>query len=181
MHPLGSSSLEPSSNRASNHHKLLSFPLSCCTVHLLRTIRDPTTAGTLISAFLEAAKGELNPQPLPPSPPKAIAPIGPRPSGSTAVDGRYGPHSAVLPPGVPQTHTVEEQRSQRRTRRDFDDAGEDGFVSAGSAADSDGGSLSNREGYDPKFLGRRVMLPMLSSWATESFGNPFVLQSTGQD
>jgi hypothetical protein len=82
-----------------------------------------------------------------------------------------------MAPDVPQTHTVKEQRSQRRTRRNSDDAGEDGLASA----DSDGGALSDRAGYDPKFLGRRVMLPMLSSWATESFGNPFVLPSTGED
>jgi hypothetical protein len=82
-----------------------------------------------------------------------------------------------MAPGVPHTHTVEKQRSQRRPRRNSDDAGETGWASA----DSDGGALSDRAGYDPKFLGRRVMLPVLSSWAAESFGNPFVLPLAGED
>jgi hypothetical protein len=78
---------------------------------------------------------------------------------------------------VQQAHTVEEQRAGRRRSprpvdRDADDQ---------DSAAQDSGALSDREGYNPGFVGRRVMMPTLTSFATESFGNPYVLPSTGKN
>lgn len=139
---------------------------------MMRACPVLATRNPLIQAFLKEAQHTTS-QPRPAVPSNGDAPAGPSHAARVPRSTSVTAPAVTTPPRRAPAAATDEKKNKQRPPRDSDRGASSGEEEAG------GDALAGRKGYDPTFLGVRVMLPSLSSWATERFGQPFVLPTTG--